>query len=251
MVIVFMSDVVGWAGDAFDPRKGDLRSVQPGPQRPGAVSKISRYHFQRSLLEEVAGRTLRINAGSRSQPQGTFTCTKRNKMKISNLFKSITLALGCAVLTLSTTFAGSDRGNPSCVTLGGSFTTRFIADDQTAGTATGDLKGALGVKLLGVVSGQIGNGQPVTIKVQHFWVTETGDSLLAQDAEVAAYPGASPSQPLLYSFVYEKGIKILGGTGKFDGATGLIKAWGGIDLGAGEVAGRYSGSVCFKAIGRH
>jgi hypothetical protein len=162
----------------------------------------------------------------------------------------LSLALGCAGLILTTnsiTFAQSNNAEPHCVKVSGAFVTNFIAPDQTAGTATGDLKGALGVKVLGVVSGAIGNGKPVTLKVQHFWVTETGDTLFVEEAEATAYPGTSPSQPLLYSAVYEKGVKIIGGTGKFDGATGLLKAWGAVDLGAGEVAGRYSGTICFKA----
>jgi len=195
-----------------------------------------------------------------------------------SLFKRLGLALGCAALIFTSksisTFAqsdhaaGKDRGEghshrnsisafaqsdnaaPDCVKVGGAFVTNFIAPDQTAGTATGDLKGALGVKVLATVSGSIGNGKPVTLKVQHFWVTETGDTLFAQEAEVTAYPSTSPSQPLVYSFVYEQGVKLIGGTGKFDGATGLLKAWGGIDLDAGEVVGRYAGTVCFKAPGK-
>jgi hypothetical protein len=162
----------------------------------------------------------------------------------------VSVAMGAVAPLGSVALADSDHPRPNCEKVGGAFVTNFIADDQTAGTATGDLKGALGVKVTGVVSGTPGNGSPVTLKVAHFWVTETGDTLFTEEAAVTAYPGASPSQPLLYSFVYEQGVKLTGGTGKFSGATGLIKAWGGIDLGAGEVAGRYSGTICFKAPGR-
>ena len=144
-------------------------------------------------------------------------------------------------------FADPPKPTPECSEVGGAFVTNFIASDQTAGTATGDLKGALGVKVLAVLSGTIGAGTPVVLKVQHFWVTETGDTLLLNQAELTAYPGASPSQPLLYSFVYEHGIKLTGGTGKYDGATGIIKAWGAADLGGGEVVGRYAGQICLKA----
>ena len=159
----------------------------------------------------------------------------------------VTIGLATVAPLGSVAFAQSDHADPHCVKVGGAFVTNFIAPDQTAGNATGDLKGALGVKVLGVVSGAIGDGKPVTLKVQHFWVTETGDTLFAQAAEITAYPGTSPSQPPLYSFVYEQGVKLVGGTGKFDGATGTLKCWGGVDLGAGEVVGRYSGKVCFKA----
>lgn len=147
----------------------------------------------------------------------------------------------------SNALAQSDQSGPHCVKIGGAFVTNFIAPDQTAGTATGDLKGALGVKLLGISSGAIGNGKPVVIKVQHFWVTDTGDTLFPDPAEITAYPSTSPSQPLLYSFVYEQGVKTSGGTGKFDGTTTNLKCWGAVDLGAGEVVGRYSGTLCFSA----
>jgi hypothetical protein len=164
-----------------------------------------------------------------------------------SLFLSAVMAIALGMAPVA--FAQSNNAKPHCTQVGGGFVTNFITQDQTAGTATGDLKGALGVKLLGVVSGAVGNGKPVVLKVQHFWVTETGDTIGSQTAEVTAYPGGSPSQPMLYSFVYEKGVEITGGTGKFEGATGLLKAWGGIDLGAGQVAGRYSGTICFKAPG--
>ena len=168
--------------------------------------------------------------------------------------KSISLALAFGIVLNAAapvgTVALAQSGNPHCTKVGGAFVTNFIAADQTAGTATGDLKGALGVKVLGVVSGTVGNGKPVTLKVQHFWVTETGDTIFLDEAEATAYPGASPSQPLLYSAVYEKGVNIIGGTGKFEGATGALKAWAAIDLGAGEVVGRYSGSVCFNSPGK-
>jgi len=161
-----------------------------------------------------------------------------------------TVALGTVAPLGSMAKAQSDKAEPHCVKMGGAFVTNFIAPDQTAGTATGDLKGALGVKVLATVSGSIGNGKPVTLKVQHFWVTETGDTLFFQVAELTAYPGTSPSQPLVYSFVYEQGGNLTGGTGKFDGATGHFKFWGGLDLDAGEVVGRYAGTVCFKAPGK-
>src|SRR5262245_15886521 len=56
----------------------------------------------------------------------------------------------------SMAFAQSEKAKPHCSEVGGAFVTNFIASDQTAGTATGDLKGALGVKVLAVVSGTIG-----------------------------------------------------------------------------------------------
>ncbi len=96
------------------------------------------------------------------------------------------------------------------------------------------------------VGGTVGDGKPVILKVVHFWVTGTGDTIASGEADVTAYPAGSPGQPLLHSFVYEQGIKITGGTGKFEGATGSLKVWAAIDLAAGQAAGRYSGVICFK-----
>ncbi|MCW5559710.1 MAG: hypothetical protein KIT22_17985, partial [Verrucomicrobiae bacterium] len=157
----------------------------------------------------------------------------------------LAMILGNAASTGFVALAQSGDTHTDCEKVGGAFVTNFIAEDQTAGTATGDLKGALGVKILAMVSGTVGDGKPVALKVVHFWVTETGDTLQADEAELTAYPGASLTRPLLYSFVYENDIKVTGGTGKFEGATGVIKAWGAVDLGAGQVAGRYSGTICF------
>jgi len=159
----------------------------------------------------------------------------------------LSVTLGTAISTGFVALAQSGDTDTRCEKVGGAFVTNFIAEDQTAGTATGDLKGALGVKVLGTVSGTVGDGKPVALKVVHFWVTEMGDTIQADEAELTAYPGISPTRPLLYSFVYENDVKITGGTGKFEGATGVFKAWGAVDLGVGQVVGRYSGTICFKA----
>src|SRR6476619_6556515 len=91
-------------------------------------------------------------------------------------------ALGNLAPMGSTAFADSDKKS-QCSEVGGAFVTNFIASDQTAGSATGDLKGALGVKVLAFVSGTIGAGTPIDLKVQHFWVTETGHTLHMDQAE--------------------------------------------------------------------
>lgn len=154
------------------------------------------------------------------------------------------LAIGAAVPISSTAFAQSETTATECEKVAGAFATNFIAQDQTAGTATGDLKGALGVKILSL-TGEVGNGKPVTGKAQHFWVTETGDTIYSSEVVAEFYPSASPSQPTLYALV-EQEVKITGGTGRFDGASGSLKVWGGADFAAGQAVGRYSGTVCFK-----
>ncbi|MFO1499503.1 MAG: hypothetical protein U1G07_14090 [Verrucomicrobiota bacterium] len=157
------------------------------------------------------------------------------------------LTIGAAVPATSTSLAqaGSDASN--CEKVSGAFSTDFIAQDQTAGTATGDLKGTLGVKILSM-TGEVGNGKPVTGKAQHFWVTEAGDTIFTQELVAEFYPSASPSLSLLYALV-EQEVKITGGTGRFEGATGVLKVWGAADFAAGQAVGRYTGTVCFKSSG--
>jgi hypothetical protein len=90
------------------------------------------------------------------------------------------LALGAAVPVSSIALAQAENNAATqCEKVSGAFATNFIKQDQTAGTATGDLKGALGVNVLSI-TGEFGNGKPVTGKPQHFWVTETGDTIFSQ-----------------------------------------------------------------------
>ncbi|MFO1497918.1 MAG: hypothetical protein U1G07_05915 [Verrucomicrobiota bacterium] len=154
------------------------------------------------------------------------------------------LAIGTATPLSSIAFAQGEATSTQCENVSGAFSTNFISPDQTAGTATGDLKGALGVKILSM-TGEVGNGKPVTGKAQHFWVTETGDIVFTAEVLAEFYPSASPSLPTLYALV-EQQVKIVGGTGRFDGASGILKVWGGADFAAGQAVGRYSGTICFK-----
>src|SRR5262245_51500824 len=123
-------------------------------------------------------------------PSAFLDCSwKRITHKSRLLAATLAATLGILAPLGSVAFAQAGNGNPHCTEVGGAFVTNFTAPDQTAGTATGDLKGAVGVKVLGVVSGEVGNGEPVVLRVQHFWVTETGDTLFIDPAEVTAYPG--------------------------------------------------------------
>lgn len=41
-------------------------------------------------------------------------------------------------------------------------------------------------------------------------------------------------------------MKIMGGTGRFDGAKGTVFAFGAADLKLGQITLRYTGTVCFR-----
>jgi len=134
-------------------------------------------------------------------------------------------------------------GEKNCQEVGGGILTNFLSTPavgaSTLGTATGDLRGGLGVVILSIKSGQ--NGSTV-FHVQHHWVTERGDTIFLQEADVTAFPTPIPG---LFAASYIDGIKVLGGTGRFVGATGNIKVFGAVDLKQDQLTLRYQGQICF------
>lgn len=139
--------------------------------------------------------------------------------------------------------AQSEQPTPFCRLVGGTVMTNFGAIDQnnTLGTATGDLRGAVSGTILG--SPQPGAGSTVVFHVQHHWVTESGDTLFFDPATATTAP---LSQTLFAVITYP--LHLTGGTGRFAGATGDINAIGEADLVKGTIF-RYSGQVCFAAPG--
>ena len=126
-----------------------------------------------------------------------------------------------------------------CVHVGGGIITNVgvISADRTLGTATGDLSGAIGVQ---IISQSPGPGGTTVLTVHHFWVTESGDTIFVDPAQLTAKLVA----PNLFAVVAYP-LSISGGTGKFKGATGKLKAIGEVDFNDGQVGLRYSGRVCF------
>ena len=155
----------------------------------------------------------------------------------SNHMRLIQIATLC-FLAATSAVAESDRAR-QCLPVGGSILTNLAVVDAntTLGTVTGDLRGAVAATILGIASGP--NGTTV-FTVQHHFVTEAGDIIDSDKAEATAVMVA----PNLFAIVSYP-IHIVGGTGRFKGATGDIKNIGEVDLTAGHTVFRYHGQVCF------
>lgn len=131
------------------------------------------------------------------------------------------------------------HGDPHCKSVGGSIMTNLGAIDQatTMGTATGDLRGAVGAKILST--------DGVNFSIQHHWVTEAGDTIFFSPVTEVATP-LNPAGVGILGLSLPQPIQVTGGTGRFDGATGSIAAFGALDFAHGQTVFRYSGQVCFQ-----
>ena len=149
-------------------------------------------------------------------------------------------------------FAQGDEKN--CKEVSGGIVTNFLTESgkvngqpfvfTTHGTATGDLAGGIGVYIFSFTPGTI-----AFAKVHHHWVTEAGDTIFAQDATATAY------QVGPFSGIYAVGggsytVNIIGGTGRFAGATGKLSFIGVLDTSQPDpnqwrVVLRYHGTICF------
>jgi hypothetical protein len=152
-------------------------------------------------------------------------------MKLKTSAQALVLAAAMIGLGATPGFA------KNCQVVGGGILTNFLDATHTEGTSSGDIKGAVGVQILSI-SGNV-------YHVQHHWVTESGDTIYVKDAFLTAFPTSDPNRVLAD---YLDGANITGGTGRFDGATGTLFAFGAADLKLGQITLRYTGTVCFPTV---
>ena len=133
-------------------------------------------------------------------------------------------------------------GGGRCQSVGGSIITNFggVDANTTLGPATGDLRGAVAATLTSPP--QPGANGTVVFHVQHHWVTESGDNIYFDPAVATTVPLSQTR----FAFVSYP-AHIIGGTGRFAGATGDLTNIGEADLQAGTAI-RYSGQVCFSEV---
>ena len=160
-------------------------------------------------------------------------------MKLTRHARIVIAAFG-SLLAATVAMAQEHDGRGRCVPVGGTFLTNLgvVDANTTLGTATGDLKGAVAANILSVAPGKDGT---TVFTVQHHLITEAGDTITVGVAKATAMMVA----PGLYAIVSYP-IAIVGGTGRFDGATGHIENIGEVDLAAGHTVFRYTGEICLE-----
>jgi len=160
-----------------------------------------------------------------------------------NFIRSMVLATALVALgAWAASHPAVAEADQHCVKVGGGVLTNLIDAADTLGTATGDLAGGLGITIL---SAPTTGGPAGVYKVHHHWVTTTGDTLQFQDALLTLYPTGVSN---VFLGRYDSGVVFLGGTGKYEHATGTIDtAFGAVDFNQGLLTLRYAGTICFPS----
>jgi hypothetical protein len=113
-----------------------------------------------------------------------------------------------------------------------------IDDTINLGPVSGDLKGSVAAKILP------GRNLDGSINVQHYWITDSGDTILFKPAPLR---GTDTGDPNVVAVLWGRYVSdISGGTGKYAGATGKLEYFGMADFKALTLVLRYRGEVCLK-----
>jgi hypothetical protein len=126
-----------------------------------------------------------------------------------------------------------------CENVGGVLMTNIgaIAGVTNLGPVSGDLAGSVAATILG----QNTDG---TYNVQHYWVTATGETVTLKVAVLTpTYPTGNKGIVAVPWGNYSS--KIIGGTGKFEGARGHLDYFGMADFIQNTLVLRYRGEVCY------
>lgn len=129
-------------------------------------------------------------------------------------------------------------GDSHCVHVGGTLMTNIGAIEGVTnlGPVSGDLQGSVAA----TIKGQDAQGN---FLVQHYWVTNAGDTILLKQAVLKPVATSDPNVVAVLWGNYSSDI--LGGTGKFKNATGRIDYFGIADFREKTLVLRYKGEACF------
>ena len=155
-----------------------------------------------------------------------------------------TIKLTFWFLSMTITASALAQSGANCESVGGAILTNFLDQTTTLGSATGDLKGGLGVTVIDPIVQGSSPGS-LLFHNRHRWVTEAGDTIVFDDAFALAFPTGVPG---LYAASYTNGVTITGGTGRFMGANGKLAVYGAVNQNNGHVILRYEGQVCFQPV---
>ncbi len=148
---------------------------------------------------------------------------------------SVKLLVVVGVLTFMPNFSGQAQGG-NCLRVGGTMLTQFVDEKTGQYQQTGDLQGSG----RGLILEQKQDRGVTTVKLEHTFVTSGGD-LLQTKGDIGTFIGAK-DQKAFASISF----KIVGGTGRFNGASGTLESIGAADFANGQGVLRYSGTVCTK-----
>jgi hypothetical protein len=160
----------------------------------------------------------------------------KGKLARAKMGVGLTLLSGGVLLVSAVPGFAACSGQPQHVA--GGILTDFIDQSHTDGIAIGDLRGSVGVEILSAI--------PNGFRVHHHWVIESGDQIFLADADLTVFPTSDPNGRALGDYL--NGVNIIGGTGRFDKASGNLGAWGAVDLSQGKLTLRYEGTICFHPV---
>jgi hypothetical protein len=150
-----------------------------------------------------------------------------------------------ATLVMAASAIGQNAtATSTCQPIGGFISTYVggFGANTTMGTVVGDLAGAVGVEILNISTAANG---VVDVTVHHHWVTNTGDLLNIDEANLY---GVDVVPGLLAVTKYR--VHIAGGTGRYQNTTGDINVIGEADFNTNHTALQFSGQLCHEKEGQ-
>jgi hypothetical protein len=156
----------------------------------------------------------------------------------------MTLASVVLLSAVPVVLAAAQPGQ-TCSPVGGVLFTNVAAIENriNSGVVYGDLAGAVSAAIIaGPETIGFPGRQQIRFTVQHYWVTDKGESIQFKPAVATADP---TSKQNVVAITYDNYVGVIsGGTGRFAGATGTVKFMGTVDFNENHLVLRYFGEVC-------